>query len=72
MAKDYDPSFLNRESLETLMKRDLKANFKIDLIVEEKAGYSVLRVSELSIFILLFLIHGAKNILDPFRKASCI
>lgn len=45
VAKDYDPSFLNRESLETLMKRDLKANFKIDLIVEEKVGYSVLWVS---------------------------
>ena len=45
VAKDYDAAFLNRESLEKLMMRDLKVNFKIDLIVEEKVGYSVLWVS---------------------------
>jgi hypothetical protein len=44
VAKHYDASFLNRESLERLMKEDLKAKFDIDLLVEEKVGYSVLWV----------------------------
>lgn len=45
IAKDYDRTFLNRETLEKLMEKDLKSSLKVDLIVEEKVGYSVLWVS---------------------------
>jgi hypothetical protein len=44
VAKAYDESFLNEIS-ERLMTEELKANFKIDLLVEEKVGYSVLWTS---------------------------
>lgn len=37
VAKDYDASFLNRDSLEKLMTKDFKANFKIDLLVEDES-----------------------------------
>lgn len=45
VAKAYDESFLNKETLEKQMTKELKANFKIDLILEEKVGYSVLWIS---------------------------
>jgi hypothetical protein len=46
VAKAYDESFLNRETLEKRMTTELKANFKIDLILEEQTGYSVLWVGD--------------------------
>lgn len=45
VAKTYDPSLLNREKLELLMRNELKSRFPIDLIVEEEIGYSVLWIS---------------------------
>jgi hypothetical protein len=45
VAKAYDESFLDRETLRKKMTRELKANFKIDLILEENVGYSVLWVA---------------------------
>lgn len=45
VAKTYDESFLNMDTLEKQMTKELKAKFKIDLILEEKVGYSVLWVS---------------------------
>jgi hypothetical protein len=45
VAKNYNESFLNRETLEKLMAKDLNASFNIDLIVEERVGYSVLWTS---------------------------
>jgi hypothetical protein len=45
VARDYDQPFLNRESLEQIINSELKAKFKIDLIVQEEFGYSVLWVS---------------------------
>ena len=45
VAKAYDESFLNKVTLEKQMTKELKANFKIDLILEEKVGYSVLWIS---------------------------
>jgi hypothetical protein len=45
VAKTYDDPFINRETLEKLMTQELKVNFKIDLIIEEKVGYSVLWIS---------------------------
>jgi hypothetical protein len=44
VAKAYDESFLNRETLESQMTKELKASFKIDLILEENVGLSVLWV----------------------------
>lgn len=44
VARDYSETFLDRETLERLMEKELKSSFKIDLIVEEKVGYSVLWV----------------------------
>jgi len=44
VAREYDQSFLQHESLEHQMKEKLKANFAIDLLIEEKVGYSVLWV----------------------------
>lgn len=35
VAKKYDASLLDRESLERLTTRDLKENLKIDLVLEE-------------------------------------
>jgi hypothetical protein len=45
VARDYDQSFLNRESLEQIMKRLVRANLKVDLLVEEQKGYSVLWIT---------------------------
>lgn len=45
VARDYDQPFLNRESLEQMMKGELKSKFDIDLIVEEQVGYTVLWIS---------------------------
>jgi hypothetical protein len=45
VAKKYDPILMERESLERKIGEELKANFKLDLIVEEKVGYSVLWIS---------------------------
>ena len=45
VARDYDQSFLMRVSLEQIMKRLAKKNLKVDLIVEEQKGYSVLWIS---------------------------
>jgi hypothetical protein len=45
VAKAYDESFLNKVTLEKQMVKELKVNFKIDLILEEKVGYSVMWVS---------------------------
>jgi hypothetical protein len=43
VGKTYDQRFLDG-GLEKLMKRELKRNFKMDLILEEKVGYSILWV----------------------------
>jgi hypothetical protein len=45
-AKNYDNSFLEVESLERQMT-DLDANFSVDLLIEEKRGYSVLWVGRI-------------------------
>jgi hypothetical protein len=45
VSKDYDKLFLNRESLEKIMTEEIKADFDINLVVEEDFGYSVLWVS---------------------------
>jgi hypothetical protein len=45
VARGYDVSLLESESRERLMRRLLEQNVKIDLIVEEKVGYSALWVS---------------------------
>ena len=45
VAKDYDQSFLNRDTLEQIMNKELKTKFKIDLIVQEEVGYTVLWAS---------------------------
>jgi hypothetical protein len=42
VAKRYDQSFFESESLEKHMTQELKVDFKIDLLVEEDVGYSVL------------------------------
>lgn len=44
VAKNYDQSFFDRESLELQMTQQLKTKFPIDLVVEENIGYSVLWV----------------------------
>ena len=44
VAKAYDEALLN-ETLEKQMTEQLKIKFKIDLILEEKVGYSVIWVS---------------------------
>lgn len=44
VSKQYDQGFLNTNSLESVMRMELKRNFKLDLILEEKVGYSVLWV----------------------------
>jgi hypothetical protein len=43
VAREYDQSLLQQESLERTMK-DLRAKFKIDLLIEEQVGFSVLWV----------------------------
>ena len=45
VSKNYDELFLNRESLERIMLEEIDTNVKIDLIVKENKGYSVLWIS---------------------------
>jgi hypothetical protein len=45
VAKDYEESFLKRESLEQIMNRLVGTKLKVDLIVEEEKGYSVLWIT---------------------------
>jgi hypothetical protein len=45
VARKYHPIFLNVESLERQMTKELTANYSIDLLVEEKIGYSVSWIS---------------------------
>ena len=45
VSKNYDELFLNRESLERIMMQEIDPNVKIDLIVKENSGYSVLWIS---------------------------
>jgi hypothetical protein len=45
VAQAYDESFMDKVRLDKQMIKELKANFKIDLILEEKVGYSVLWIS---------------------------
>ena len=45
VSKNYDELFLNRESLERIMLEEIDTNVKIDLIVKENIGYSVLWIS---------------------------
>jgi hypothetical protein len=44
VAKEYDQSLMQRETLELLTTKELKADFYMDLIVEEKTGFTVLWV----------------------------
>jgi hypothetical protein len=44
VAKEYDQRLMQQETLERLMTEELKADFYIDLIIEEKTGFSVLWV----------------------------
>ena len=46
VAKNYDENFLDRESLEKLMTEKLQSDLKIDLLIKEPNGYSVLWISE--------------------------
>jgi hypothetical protein len=46
VAEEYDKLFLEQESLEKQMTEKLDAGFRIDLLVEEKAGYSVLWIDK--------------------------
>jgi hypothetical protein len=45
VAKNYEESFLNRESLEQIMKRLASTKLRVDLIMEEEKGYSVLWIT---------------------------
>ena len=45
VAKNYDELFLNSESLERIMIQKVDTTIKIDLIVKENIGYSVLWIS---------------------------
>ena len=45
VAKNYDKSFHERKSLEEIMTKEIKSKLKIDLIVKENIGYSLLWVS---------------------------
>ena len=42
LAKNYDQQFLERDSLEKTMTEELKINFKVDLIIEDNIGYTIL------------------------------
>lgn len=42
VAKEYDHSLMRQETLEWLMTEELRADFCMDLIIEEKTGFSVL------------------------------
>ena len=45
VAKAYDAALLNTDTLEQQMTKQLKANFDIDLLLQEKVGYSVVWIS---------------------------
>jgi hypothetical protein len=45
VSRKYDKSFLQTDSLEHQMTKELGAGFSLDLLVEEKVGYSVLWIS---------------------------
>lgn len=45
VARDYDQPSLSRDSLEQIISTELKANFNVDLIVQEEVGYTVMWVS---------------------------
>jgi len=45
VANNYDEDFLDRESLEKLMTEKIKSDLKIDLLIKEQNGYSVLWIS---------------------------
>ena len=45
VAKEYESQFMNPQSLETLMLEQARPNIKIDLLIDEGKGYSVLWVS---------------------------
>jgi hypothetical protein len=45
VAKHYDQIFFDSESLETLMKKNLKSDFPIDLLIEEDVGYTAIWIS---------------------------
>jgi hypothetical protein len=45
VAKNYDENFLDRESLEKLMTEKLQSDLKIDLLIKEPNGYSMLWIS---------------------------
>jgi hypothetical protein len=45
VAKRYDHPFLDRESLESLMEKNLKPDFPIDLLIEEEVGYTAIWIS---------------------------
>jgi hypothetical protein len=45
VAKTFSQPFLETNLLEEIMTKQLKSNFEIDLLVQEKVGYSVLWVS---------------------------
>lgn len=74
VARAYHESFLNRETLEKLMTKDLKANFKIDLIVEEQVGipcYGLVNFQSLSSSTFLGGgVYPKRSSIDP--KSSCI
>lgn len=45
VAKEYDKSLLQQESLERQITKELKTEYAIDLLVEQKATYSVLWIT---------------------------
>ena len=45
VAKNYDKAFPERGSLEEIMTKEIKSKLKIDLIVKENIGYSLLWIS---------------------------
>ena len=45
VAENYDEHFLERESLEKLMSEKPQSDFKVDLLLKEASGYSVLWIS---------------------------
>jgi hypothetical protein len=45
VTKNYDEPFLERASLEEIMNQKITSKLKIDLIVKENIGYSVLWIS---------------------------
>jgi hypothetical protein len=45
IAKEYESAFMNRQSLEMLMNEQVRTNIKIDLLIDEGKGFSVLWVS---------------------------